>query len=108
MKTIFLTMLTVVTSAAFILGAEQNITMEGTLVSSACYLGPYHQTAEHKANGGKQNCGSTCLKSGDPAGLVTKLPLPFLIRSNAVAPDTLIAIWRDGPTCSMRWPWSPE
>lgn len=50
--------------------AENNVTMEGTLVSSACYLGsPDHPTTNDM--GGQKECGSFCLRRGDPAGLVT-------------------------------------
>lgn len=50
---------------------KEKVTLEGTLVSSACYLGnPDHPTGD--AMGDKKHCGSDCLKRGDPAGLVTK------------------------------------
>lgn len=50
--------------------AENNVTMEGTLVSSACYLGsPQHPTTNEM--GGQKECGTFCLRRGDPAGLVT-------------------------------------
>ena len=71
MRTIWFTMLTlVVAGAPFIFAAEQAITVEGTLVSSACYLGPRHQTGNDM--GTTKNCGSDCLQKGDPAGLVSK------------------------------------
>jgi hypothetical protein len=51
--------------------AEKMTTLEGTLVSSACYLeSDSHPTGNDM--GGKKACGSECLKRGDPAGLVTK------------------------------------
>jgi hypothetical protein len=51
-------------------GKEQ-VTLEGTVVSSACYLGnPKHPTTNDM--GDKKGCGSECLRHGDPAGFVTK------------------------------------
>jgi hypothetical protein len=51
--------------------AEEKATLEGTLVSSACYLGSdSHPTGNDM--GGQKGCGSRCLTHGDPAGLVTK------------------------------------
>ncbi len=51
--------------------AEDNVTLEGTLVSSSCYLGsPNHPTGNDM--GGRKGCGTFCLRRGDPAGLVTK------------------------------------
>ena len=49
--------------------AEEKVTLEGTLVSSACYLGG-NQTGD--AMGGEKHCGNRCLMHGDPAGLLTK------------------------------------
>lgn len=70
MRAILLTTLAVLVGAAFLFAGEQTITVEGTLVSSSCYLGPKHQTGNDM--GGRKNCGSECLKKGDPAGLVSK------------------------------------
>jgi len=70
MKSIVLTILTIVAGAALVLAAERTITLEGTLVSSACYLGKFHQTGNDM--GTHKNCGSECLKNGDPAGLLSK------------------------------------
>jgi len=50
MKTILL-MLAVVAGAMLVFAAEQTITVEGTLVSSACYLGPKHQTGNDMGMG---------------------------------------------------------
>ena len=51
--------------------AENKVTLEGTLVSSGCYLGnPNHPTGNDM--GGKKGCGTDCLRKGEPAGLVTK------------------------------------
>ncbi len=52
-------------------GEKEKVTLEGTLVSSACYLGnENHPTGNDM--GTQKNCGTQCLKHGDPAGLVTK------------------------------------
>jgi hypothetical protein len=57
--------------ASGLFAAEKNVTLEGTLVSSACYLeNDSHPTGNDM--GGRKACGSECLKRGDPAGLVTK------------------------------------
>ena len=50
MKTILL-MLAVVAEATLVFAAELTITVEGTLVSSACYLGPKHQTGNDMGMG---------------------------------------------------------
>ena len=61
--------------AAFAVGvsclyaAENMVTLEGTLVSSGCYLGR-NQVEEHNNDKGKP-CGRACLEGGDPAGLLT-------------------------------------
>ena len=50
---------------------KDQVTLEGTLVSSACYLGnPKHPTTNDM--GDKKGCGTECLRHGDPAGFVTK------------------------------------
>jgi hypothetical protein len=50
---------------------KEKVTLEGTLVSSACYLGSdSHPTGNDM--GERKGCGSRCLTHGDPAGLVTK------------------------------------
>jgi hypothetical protein len=76
--------------AAFVVGvsfaAGIDVTLEGTLVSSACYL----ESASHPTGndmGGKKACGSECLKHGDPAGLVTKEKDFHIL----VAPSLLLA-----------------
>jgi hypothetical protein len=57
--------------ASCLFAAEKSVTLEGTLVSSACYLeNDSHPTGNDM--GGRKSCGSECLKRGDPAGLVTK------------------------------------
>ena len=50
------------------LGAQQSITVEGTLVDSKCYLGMGEKDDDH---GNMANCGQMCLKMGQPAGIVT-------------------------------------
>jgi hypothetical protein len=58
-------------SVACLHAAEEKVTLEGTLVSSACYLGSdSHPTGNDM--GERKGCGSRCLTHGDPAGLVTK------------------------------------
>jgi hypothetical protein len=50
---------------------KKQVTLEGTLVSSACYFGdPKHPTTNDM--GDKKGCGSECLRHGDPGGFVTK------------------------------------
>jgi hypothetical protein len=50
---------------------KEKVTLEGTLVSSACYLeSDSHPTGNDM--GEQKGCGSRCLTHGDPAGLVTK------------------------------------
>jgi hypothetical protein len=66
-----LVLMTFAVCASFLFAAEKNVTLEGTLVSSACYLeNDDHPTGNDM--GGRKACGSECLKRGDPAGLVTK------------------------------------
>jgi hypothetical protein len=73
-KTRLLVLTAFVVIAAYLYAAdkaEKKTTLEGTLVSSACYLeSDSHPTGNDM--GGKKACGSECLKRGDPAGLVTK------------------------------------
>jgi len=53
--------------------ADEKVTLEGTLVSSVCYLGsPNHPTGDDMGGEKGNHCGSKCLAKGDPAGLVTK------------------------------------
>lgn len=51
-----------------LVGAQNQITVEGTLVDSKCYLG---MGEKDEAHGQMAACGSMCLKGGQPAGLVT-------------------------------------
>jgi hypothetical protein len=70
-KTRLVVLVAFVVGVSCLYAAEEKVTLEGTLVSSACYLeGPSHPTGNDM--GGKKACGSECLKRGDPAGLVTK------------------------------------
>jgi hypothetical protein len=65
---------------------KEKVTLEGTLVSSACYLGSgSHPTGDEM--GGVKHCGSTCLKQGKPAGLLTKEKQFHIL----VAPSLLLA-----------------
>ena len=55
-------------AAPALLGAQGEITVEGTLVDSKCYLGMGESDDDH---GAMASCGAMCLKQGQPAGLVT-------------------------------------
>jgi len=68
-KTLLVVLVAFAVGVSCLYAAEEKITLEGTLVSSACYLGG-NQTGD--AMGGEKHCGSRCLKHGDPAGLLTK------------------------------------
>jgi hypothetical protein len=73
-------------SASYLSAAEKTVTVEGTIVSSACYLeNDSHPTGNDM--GGRKACGSECLKRGDPAGLVTKEKEFHVL----VAPSVLLA-----------------
>ncbi len=54
-------------AAPALVGAQNSITIEGTLVDSKCYLGMGENDDDH---GAMVACGTTCLKQGQPAGLV--------------------------------------
>ena len=54
--------------APALLGAQNQTTLEGTLVDSKCYLGMGEKDDDH---GTMAECGAMCLKQGQPAGLVT-------------------------------------
>jgi hypothetical protein len=61
----------VVPNLTFAADPAGKVTLQGTLISSACYL----DSSDHPTGndmGERKNCGSNCLKHGDPAGLVTK------------------------------------
>lgn len=49
--------------------AAAPVTIEGTLVDSACYL---KDAATHNDHGPMKSCGTMCLKGGTPAAVVTK------------------------------------
>jgi hypothetical protein len=65
----------IVAGASCLYGAQEKeypgkrVSLEGTVVSSACYLSG-GETGD--AMRGGEHCGSGCLRNGDPAGLVTK------------------------------------
>jgi hypothetical protein len=70
-KTLLVILMAFAVGVGCLYAAEEKVTLEGTLVSSACYLGgKSHPTGNDM--GGKKGCGSECLEHGDPAGLVTK------------------------------------
>jgi len=50
--------------------AEKTVTLEGTLVDSKCYL--KDNTLTGNDHGPVKECGTICLKSGTPGGLLTK------------------------------------
>lgn len=69
-------------------GADDKVTLEGTLVSSVCYLGGSSHPMTNDM-GGKKGCGTFCLRKGDPAGLVTNNDKQFhalVVSSLVLAP----------------------
>ncbi|MBI2840320.1 MAG: hypothetical protein HYX75_18545 [Acidobacteria bacterium] len=50
--------------------AEKTVTLEGTLVDSKCYLKDNTLTGNDR--GPVKECGTICLESGTPGGLLTK------------------------------------
>ena len=63
---LMLGILTVVMSAP--LGAQDPVTVEGTLVDSSCYLGMNMTANDH---GQMKACGTACMNMGQPGGIVT-------------------------------------
>lgn len=58
-------------AGAFTAGAgDKKVTVDGTLVDSRCYLQDNKLTGTD--HGDVKNCAAACLKTGNPAGLVTK------------------------------------
>ena len=51
--------------------ADEKVTLEGTLVSSVCYLGNEHHPTGNDMGKPGDRCGTKCLEHGDPAGLLT-------------------------------------
>lgn len=49
--------------------AQMAVSVEGTLVDSACYL---KSGATGNDHGGMKDCGKACLKGGTPGGVLTK------------------------------------
>lgn len=49
---------------------EKEVTLEGTLVDSKCYLADNSLTGND--HGAVKNCGTMCLRGGTPGGLLTK------------------------------------
>lgn len=60
------------------------VTVEGTLVDSVCYLKDGAATDDH---GAMKDCGTMCLKGGNPAAIVTKDKKIQVI----IAPSTSLA-----------------
>jgi hypothetical protein len=56
--------------AVCVYAAEKKVTLEGTLVDSKCYLADHSLTGNDHM--GTKNCGTICLKQGNPAGLLTR------------------------------------
>lgn len=65
--------------------AQKDMTYNGTLVDSKCYLA-HNQTAND--HGPNKNCGTLCLKGGTPGALLTsdKKFYPLLAPSTSLAP----------------------
>ncbi len=74
--------------ASCLYAAEKNVILEGTLVSSACYLESDNRPTGNDM-GGRRACGTECLKRGDPAGLVTKEKEFHIL----VAPSLALALY---------------
>ncbi len=64
--------------------AQKDVTLEGTLVDSKCYLAMGEAGNDH---GAMKNCGTMCLKGGTPGGLLTKDKKFHAI----IAPSTALA-----------------
>lgn len=64
--------------------AQKDVTLEGTLVDSKCYLAMGEAGNDH---GTMKNCGTMCLKGGTPGGLLTKDKKFHAI----IAPSTALA-----------------
>lgn len=73
-------------AAAYLCAADKPATWEGTLVDSNCYLKDNSLTGNDHM--GMKDCGTACLKSGLPAGLVTrdKKYRVIIARAPALAP----------------------
>ena len=65
-NTLMLGSLTVAMSAP--LGAQDSLTIEGTLVDSSCYLGMNMTANDH---GNMKPCGTACMRMDQPGGIVT-------------------------------------
>lgn len=64
--------------------AQKEVTLQGTLVDSKCYLAMGETGNDH---GTMKGCGTMCLKGGTPAGLLTKDKQFHAI----IAPSTALA-----------------
>lgn len=70
-KTLFLTQVAfAVTLAVGAYAVEKEVTLEGTLVDSKCYLMDNSLTGND--HGKVKECGTLCLKGGTPGALLTK------------------------------------
>jgi len=82
-----ITALALIVAFSVVLAAAQtkDMTYNGTLVDSKCYLGHGLATNDHGPN---KNCGTLCLKGGTPGGLLTsdKKFYALLAPSIALAP----------------------
>lgn len=65
--------------------AEKTVTLEGTLVDSKCYL--EDNTLTGNDHGPMKECGTMCLKAGNPGGLLTKDKIFYAV----IAPSTALA-----------------
>ncbi len=70
-KTLFAVLVAAaLTLALGVYAAEKEVTLEGTLVDSKCYLKDNSLTGND--HGPVKECGTMCLKGGTPGGLLTK------------------------------------
>jgi hypothetical protein len=58
--------------SSWLYAADQNVTIEGKLVSASCYLPDKSASTTGDSMGGAEHCGSGCLQQGKPGGLLTK------------------------------------
>ncbi len=70
MKNIFMAVAWVVVAAATLFAAPKTTVWQGTLVDSNCYLKDHALTGNDHM--GVKQCGTACLKTGLPAGILTR------------------------------------
>src|SRR5574340_754755 len=85
MKKIALVLIFGLIAATTVLAAPKTTVWQGTLVDANCYLKDHSLTGNDHM--GVKECGTTCLKSGLPAGLLTQNKQLHLL----VAPSILLA-----------------